>query len=423
MLRFRLLMVLSILLAINLVAPPMPSLAATGYSYSSPDNQEKAVTTASLAAPARAVLVYYSGHTADIDSRIAYIRPALLVTNTPNDYWQSSYALTDIAGMQSLGIKVFGFTTSSYETREQLPDGRSQESCVRAILTTDGADGVFMDESSAQLDTARIDYHKRFASIAHSYGKLYYVNTGVNDFDERWFTDIGADFVNGTEHWYTPGYPNTAYEPSPVQVKYGRHCTVLGFPMRDLGDAYHAITDAYIDGIAYAYQNDGEYLGIASYWEELADRLRAGDIFFDSFEDSALASWTQTSARDWTRSSQRTTDGKYSLEVNGYVRNSTLTLKQPLNLTPYPSASLSFSWYISRYLLNGEFIALDLWNGSTWTEVARLRGDLDPEEKWTPVNIDLGAYLINGFKMRFRATMSSTIKVANVDNLRIIGSN
>ncbi len=420
MLRLRLLLIVSIFLVGAML--PIPSSAVPEQWNFSRDSRDGTAYTDSIIPPARAVLVYYGGHTADIDSRIQYIRPALLVTNTPSDYWHSDYALKDMNRMQNLGIKVFGFTTASYESMEQLPDGRSQESCVRTILEADGADGVFMDESSAWLDAARISYHQRFASITHSYGKLYYVNTGVNDFDERWFTEVGADFVNGTEHWHTPGYPNTAYDPSPIQAKYGSSCTVLGFPTNDLDSAYHAITDAYTDGLAYAYENSGEYLSIASYWEVLADRLRTGDIFFDSFEDSTLASWSQSSAKDWVRSSQRTLDGRYSLEVDGWIRNTALTLKQPLNLSACSTASLSFSWYIEGSVDYGEYLALDLWNGSTWTEVARLRGDTDPEDKWVQVSIDLGAYLANGFKMRFRAQISSESEDANIDNLRINGS-
>ena len=226
---------------------------------------------------ARAVLIYYGGYDEEVYNRIRNIRPALLVTSTPNDYWQSENSLKDIGALQDLGVKVFGFTTASYETMERLPDGRSQEECIRDILEKDKVDGIFVDQSSARLDENKIRYHKKYADIVHSYGKMYYVNPGMNEFDERWFTEIGVDLISCTEHWCVPGYPNTAYRPSDIQSKYASRCTVLSFPLDNVQDAYTAVTRAYAHGIGYAYANDNFYLTIAPFWEELADRLR-GDI-------------------------------------------------------------------------------------------------------------------------------------------------
>ncbi|MGB2799783.1 MAG: hypothetical protein WBC82_08075, partial [Dehalococcoidia bacterium] len=83
-------------------------------------------------------------------------------------------------------------------------------------------------------------------------------------------------------------------------------------------------------------------------------------------------------------------------------------------------ANLTFSWLIEIGLDSGEYLALDLWNGTTWVEAAKLRGNVDPENVWHDEVIDLSDYLIGDFKLRFRGKMSLSREDANVDVVRIM---
>ena len=117
------------------------------------------------------------------------------------------------------------------------------------------------------------------------------------------------------------------------------------------------------------------------------------------------------------------TDGSYSAEVDGTASDAVLTIASPINLTPYGSAELTFDWLIESGLDTGEYVALDLFNGTSWQEVAKLRGNVDAENVWhSPViNID-GSYLVSNFQFRFRAKMSGSDEDANVDNVRLIAT-
>jgi C1A family cysteine protease/PKD repeat protein len=141
--------------------------------------------------------------------------------------------------------------------------------------------------------------------------------------------------------------------------------------------------------------------------------------FFDSFEVSEWNYlWVEDRQNDWFRSKQRATDGSYSAEVDGYATNATLTMVNPVDLSGKASARLTFSWYIERSWDRGEFLALDIYDG-TWHEVRRLTGDGDSENVWHHETIDLSPYLVDNFKIRFRAKVSSSSEDGNVDNVKI----
>ena len=116
------------------------------------------------------------------------------------------------------------------------------------------------------------------------------------------------------------------------------------------------------------------------------------------------------------------TDGNYSAEVDGRATNAALTMAQPIDLTAYGTATLTFDWLIETGFDAGEYLALDFSpDGSSWTEIMRLRGNVDAENVWHHETIDLNAaYLTDGFKIRFRAYVSSSTEDANVDNVQIV---
>ena len=142
-------------------------------------------------------------------------------------------------------------------------------------------------------------------------------------------------------------------------------------------------------------------------------------MFSDSFEDWYLAYWQQDMQYDWWCSGERATDGFVSAGVDGGADDATLTLGAAIDLSAVSDATLTFSWYIESGLDSGEYLACDLWNGATWNEVARLRGNEDPENVWQNEEIDLGGYLTGDFKLRFRGSMSLGSEDAYVDLVRV----
>lgn len=141
-------------------------------------------------------------------------------------------------------------------------------------------------------------------------------------------------------------------------------------------------------------------------------------VFSDSFE-GGLGKWTQDAQLDWFTSTQRATNGIYSAEVDGLASDASITTKATIDLSGRSSATLTFDWLIERGLDLGEYLACDLSsNGTSWTEIRRLKGNVDPENVWHHVEITLApSYLTSAFKIRFRGKMSSSTEDANVDNV------
>lgn len=142
-------------------------------------------------------------------------------------------------------------------------------------------------------------------------------------------------------------------------------------------------------------------------------------VFSDSFE-GGLGKWTQDAQLDWFTSTQRATDGIYSAEVDGLATNASITTKATIDLSGKSSATLTFDWLIESGLDLGEYLACDLSSngGISWTEIRRLKGNVDPENVWHHVEITLDpSYLTSTFRIRFRAKMSLSTEDANVDNV------
>ena len=57
-------------------------------------------------------------------------------------------------------------------------------------------------------------------------------------------------------------------------------------------------------------------------------------------------------------------------------------------------------------------------DGGSWLEQARLRGNVDPEDVWYSVNIQVPA--VSSVRLRFRGYMSSSNEDADVDNVVVI---
>ncbi len=145
------------------------------------------------------------------------------------------------------------------------------------------------------------------------------------------------------------------------------------------------------------------------------------EVFSESFESSAdwTANWSQDSQRDWRRRTSRKKEGNYAVEVDGRATNAQL-ISIPINLQGKTNATITFWWYIERGLDTGEYLAFDVSTngGSSWTEKARLRGNVDPEDTWHNVSIDVTT--INNLRIRFRGTMSRYSEDAYVDVVKVV---
>lgn len=149
------------------------------------------------------------------------------------------------------------------------------------------------------------------------------------------------------------------------------------------------------------------------------------ELFSDDFDVSEWNGvWVEDSQDDWFRSTQRSTLGGYSAEVDGSANNASLTTANVIDLTGVEKAELTFDWFIESGFDAGEYLSLDISTngGTSWTQdVRRLNGNVSVENVWHSEVVDLTPYMSANTKIRFRSKVSASDEDANVDNVRITG--
>lgn len=143
-------------------------------------------------------------------------------------------------------------------------------------------------------------------------------------------------------------------------------------------------------------------------------------VFYDSFEVAEWNGlWTEDAQNDWFRSTQRSTQGTFSAEVDGDATDASLT-SFAIDLQGRTNATITFDWLIESGLDTGEYLEFRVSTngGSAWIQKAILRGNVDPENSWRAVTVELAG--ITQLKLQFRARMNLADEDANVDNVKVI---
>jgi len=217
------------------------------------------------------------------DQRILQIKPVYVVDNPlhglygemSDPKYEGTWFLTSIDAYHKEGIKVFGYISSGYEGQgggDKYKDIwyslKTNLKLIENMAKLDKVDGIFIDECTDYPNEKSKKYLRQLSKLSHKYGLLVWGNTGVDDFDEWYFTQGGFDLMQSSEDWQ--GQPL-----SPVQQKWGNRISVTGFNKSyNAQDAYRLTLDAWNKGIALCYINVSEYTTIAPWFEEYVDMLR-----------------------------------------------------------------------------------------------------------------------------------------------------
>ena len=149
------------------------------------------------------------------------------------------------------------------------------------------------------------------------------------------------------------------------------------------------------------------------------------ELFRENFESDSLTKWTQVGSTIW-----RVQTPKEQGVPGGAIRNQvahgercnetcTLTLAKAIDLTPYASAWLHFWRFADKSFDTGEFLRLDLFDGSSWQAVRTWVKSAGADDTWQAETIDLTPYLQSLFQLRFVTLSSSSIEEAEVDDVVI----
>jgi PKD repeat protein len=166
--------------------------------------------------------------------------------------------------------------------------------------------------------------------------------------------------------------------------------------------------------------DDDGAVGTATATATIVDQI---EVFHDSFETAAGDNWNRLWAEDgqddWYISAQRAVSGSLSAEVDGSAKNAALT-SPAINLQGRTSVTITFLWFIESRIDSGEYLSFEVSTngGSTWTELSRLRGNVDQENVWHERTFTLTS--INNLRLRFKGKMSGSDEDANVDDVRVI---
>ncbi len=89
-------------------------------------------------------------------------------------------------------------------------------------------------------------------------------------------------------------------------------------------------------------------------------------------------------------------------------------------MSSFGSVVLTFSWFLESDVDAGEYLALDFWDGTSWSEITRIEGQVDPFNAWLHERIQVAPeYLHGDFKLRFRGTTSSSSEIISLDDLKL----
>ena len=202
------------------------------------------------------------------------------------------------------------------------------------------------------------------------------------------------------------------------------------------GTVTYAPNPGYVGTDSYTYtvqDNEGAVSNTATVTIEVTSLPSDQVLFEDSFEGSA-DQWLQDGQGDWFLSTQRATDGRFSLEVDGRATNAFVEFADGVDISGFSTVILSFDWLIERRFDRGEFLSLDISGdgGQSWViDVRQLRGNETQEDVWNPgyapgdsTQVNLAPWAgSTDLKVRFRSTVSGSREDANVDNVRIVGVN
>jgi peptidoglycan/xylan/chitin deacetylase (PgdA/CDA1 family) len=152
-----------------------------------------------------------------------------------------------------------------------------------------------------------------------------------------------------------------------------------------------------------------------------------GTLFSDDFE-SGFTKWTETGEGDWNLESPS------EIQVPGNSSNlvahsdncdstCTITITNSINLSSYSSDTLSFWRFVDNALDNGEYLKVELYDGSQWNTVFNWTNNSGDDNIWHQETVNLASYIgISDFKVRFVSHESGGLEETEIDDVIITGN-
>ena len=151
-------------------------------------------------------------------------------------------------------------------------------------------------------------------------------------------------------------------------------------------------------------------------------------VFSEDFE-SSLSKWIETGEGDWRSSNSQNhgipiTPGhgpsNLVLHSDNCDTSCTLTLNDSIDLTKYSVATLSFWRFVDSGLDTGEYLKVELYDGSRWSTIYNWSHGNGDDNRWNAESYDLASYLdASNFNIRLVTKQSTSSEDVQVDDIVI----
>lgn len=184
------------------------------------------------------------------------------------------------------------------------------------------------------------------------------------------------------------------------------------------------------DSFSY-FANDGEDdSNIATVSITVNDEPVIQQAFFDDFA-SSFVQWTESNEFDWNVElpDEKQVPNHPSSNNVAHADNCdkfcVLTVTNPVDLSSYNDATLSFWRYVDASLDSNEYLKVQISSdgGNNWDEIASWGfNNGSDDDTWNLETFDLTGYLTNNFKMQFVTKESKSNEVVEIDDVLIDGT-
>ncbi len=164
-------------------------------------------------------------------------------------------------------------------------------------------------------------------------------------------------------------------------------------------------------------------------WNAVKNKANTMQIFFDNFQGSNFVKFVESNEFDWRiitpkeKSVPDAPSGNLVAHADACTSSAgcILTLKDPIDLSKFQSATLKFWRYVDNDIDSGEFLRVQVFNGISWATIFEWTNGKGDDDTWHHESFGLSNYLVNGFKIRFISKQSSTAEDVEIDDVLIKG--
>ena len=177
-----------------------------------------------------------------------------------------------------------------------------------------------------------------------------------------------------------------------------------------------------------------KFTGVSSYYDDIvkidnvtitgsseSTTTTSSSPFDENFDD--LTNWSKSGDNRWNVVSSWYEDlppngGNFISSKN--CDNSCMLTSDTIDLSSYSSATLEVSRFVDSSLDGGEYLSIEVYNGNTWTEIAKWGADNNEDtDEWEDESINITRYLDDNFKIKITSLQSSSSEDTGLDYIRI----